>query len=128
MHITARGADDGEVAARADGDAQHRVFPGVGDAVSPDARGRREDVFAQHAVGEPPRVRAGFALVTRHDVGPIAFARLAPRHAGDRGEFQLLFREFQALGAALDVRLRQLAALLILDRREDAKRAVVPGG
>ena len=53
-------------------------------------------------------------------------ARLAPRHGRHRGQLQLRLGDFQALGTALDVRLRQLQRLLVLDRGEDAQRAVVP--
>ena len=125
VHVAVGDADDGEVAARRDGDGAHRALV-VHDPVGPHSRGRHEDVLAQDAVFQAPRVRARLAHVAGHDVRPVALARLAPRHGRHRGQLQLRLGDFQALGAALDVRLRQLQRLLVLDRGEDAQRAVVP--
>jgi hypothetical protein len=96
-------------------------------APAPDPRRRRQDVLAEDAVLQPPRVRPRLVpLVTRHDVRPVPLPRLAPRHLRDGRELELLLGNLELLRAALDVLLAQLAALLVLDRAEHPQRPILP--
>ena len=128
VNLAAFVADDCKVAARGDGDGGNRVTDSVGDTLSIHLRRGLEDVLAEDAVGEPPRVRACLPRVARHHVGPIALAHVTPRDAANGRKFQLLLCDFKLLRPALDVRLAQLLGLLVLDGAEHPQGAVVTGG
>ena len=131
VNLAALVAYDGKVTARGHRHRRYREPDPVRDAELPfDAHLRRglKDVLAEDAVGETPRVRARFPGVTRHHVGPIPFPHLAPRHAPNRRELQLLLGDSELLRASLDVRLAQLLRLLVLYRAEHSQRPVVARG
>ena len=66
-------------------------------------------------------------VVARDDVVPVPLAQRGRGKVNDSTEFELRLRLVQRLGPVLDLALRQLAALLVLNRGENAERAILPG-
>mmetsp|Transcript_15949 Transcript_15949/g.37794 ORF Transcript_15949/g.37794 Transcript_15949/m.37794 type:complete len:459 (-) Transcript_15949:97-1473(-) len=112
VHCPRRCPDDGKVAAAGDGDRGHG---GAAVATGTRIRRRREDVLPDHSVLEQPCVGGGAPLVRGYDVGPVALPDLACVKSDDSRQLELLGPDVLLLGAALDIALAQLLALLVLD-------------
>lgn len=123
VHAAGRAADDAVVAAGADGDGRRRG----GCFAAQLLRRRPQPRLAERKVREAPGVGGRIALVRGDDICPVALARLGGGERGDARQLHLLLPQPQLLGAALCVALAELSALLVLDRREHAERAVRAG-